>query len=88
MPILRRGTSTTSPLTFEGFIDHLLKIVEGKPELEELIIATTLIDGSHNFNQELAAQLNTTPADIVNRKKRLLNIEKVKRLYGQRRKRE
>ena len=52
------------------------KAAKGDPGLEELLRAIATVDGGHNTNQQLAEALNTTPQDIVNRKKRLIRRAK------------
>jgi DNA-directed RNA polymerase specialized sigma24 family protein len=51
--------------------------VKGDRRLEELVIAMERLEVNYKINQQIAAVLNTTVKDIVNRKKRL--IRKVKR---------
>ena len=51
---------------------ELEEAASGDSDLEKLVEAVPDIDGRNNVNQQLATELNTTPQDIVNRKKRLL----------------
>ena len=44
------------------------------------IIATELTDGGHNINQQYADLMQKTPQDIVNIKRRLLNVKGIKEL--------
>ena len=45
--------------------------VRGDKELEALVVAVQETDGTSCLNQELAATIGTTVADIVNRRKRI-----------------
>jgi len=51
--------------------DQILQVASGDCKLEELVRATDRLDDAHNVNQQLAKELGTTPADIVNRRRRL-----------------
>jgi hypothetical protein len=65
-------------LEIKEWIANLKSKLRGDKELEDLINVIGSINGDHNINQELAAELGTTVDDIVNRRKRL------KRLLAQR----
>jgi len=52
--------------------EELERAASGDADLEELVEAARDIDGRHNVNQQLATELETTPEDIVNLKKRLV----------------
>lgn len=62
-----QGTNTS-----DERLEKLLLAASDDPSLTELIKASTTIDSGANINQLLAKTLHTTPADIVNRKKRLI----------------
>jgi DNA-directed RNA polymerase specialized sigma24 family protein len=67
---------TTPAVALENMIEEervagVLKSAHGDPLLEELVVAARQLEEGKNINQRLAIALNTTPADIVNRKKRI-----------------
>jgi DNA-directed RNA polymerase specialized sigma24 family protein len=57
-----------------SLLSQLLRSADGDPQLTALVqtVADDDIEAMHNINQQLAGKLNTTPTDIVNRKKRLI----------------
>lgn len=62
--------------------DKLYALVDGDPELRDLIAAVDLISGKYNVNQELAEILNRqTTQDVVNLKRRLVNTPGVRELF-------
>jgi len=71
---------------FRSLQERLYKLVGDDGELRDLIAAVELTTGAHNVNQELAQILNRTPKQIVNLKRRLLNVPGVREaMYGEER---
>lgn len=52
--------------------EELEEAARGDADLEQLVQAVPDIDGRNNVNQQLATELDTTPQEIVNLKKRLV----------------
>lgn len=70
---------------FEDLRDRLYGAVDGDQDLRDLIAATELTTGAHNVNQEIAEIMGRTPREVVNMKRRLMNLPKVREiLYGER----
>jgi DNA-directed RNA polymerase specialized sigma24 family protein len=70
--------SAHDALEAKQWIAGLKSKLAGDTDLEDLLDAIASTNGDHNINQQIADDLGTTVADVVNRKKRL------KRLLGQR----
>jgi len=71
-------------LAFRQVQERLYALVGDDRELRDLIAATGLTSGRYNVNQELGEILGKTPREIVNLKRRLLNVPGVRELfYGQ-----
>lgn len=73
---LVREELTTLPVALENVLREevaaqIFKSANGDPQLEELVVAARELEDVKNINKTLATALGTTPADIVNRKKRL-----------------
>lgn len=78
------ASNPSSSAEYRELLDAMHKMVGGDRDLRDLITATELTDGGHNVNQQLAEILGKSPQDIVNLKRRLLNVKGIKELYGQR----
>ena len=65
---------------YKSLVKALLDLVGEDVDMQELIIATELTDGGHNINQQYADLMQKTPQDIVNIKRRLLNVKGIKGL--------
>ena len=63
---------------FRSLQERLFELIGDDGELRDLIAAVELTTGAHNVNQELAQILNRTPQQIVNLKRRLLNVPGVR----------
>ena len=70
---------------YKSLEEDMLAFVADDQDLRDLITATGLTDGGHNVNQQLAELMGKSPGDIVNLKRRLLNMKGIKELYEQRR---
>lgn len=70
---------------YQSLEDEILAIVGDDQELRDLVTAAGLTDGGHNVNQQLAELMGKSPREIVNLKRRLLNVKGIKELYEQRR---
>jgi len=80
------GANFVEEVAFRDVQEKLYGLVGDEPELRDLIAAVELISGRHNVNQQLGEVLGKTPRQVVNLKRRLLNVPGVKELiYGQRR---
>jgi DNA-directed RNA polymerase specialized sigma24 family protein len=71
-------------IEYSEFIALALSQVAGDKDLEDYIVATELIDGAHNVNQQLADAMGISVAEVGNRKKKLLRIKGIRELYEQR----
>lgn len=70
---------------FNDLRDRLYAAVDGDHDLRDLIAASELTTGAHNVNQEIAKIMGKTPREVVNMKRRLMNLPRVREiLYGQR----
>lgn len=68
---------------FNDLREKMYTAVDGDQDLRDLIAATELTTGAHNINQELAEIMGKTPREIVNMKRRLMNLPRVRELlYG------
>jgi DNA-directed RNA polymerase specialized sigma24 family protein len=68
------GSSADGALEVKEWIGDLKSKLLGDKKLEELLDAIGSTNGDHNINQQLAEELGTTVADIVNRRKRLKRL--------------
>lgn len=75
---------THDDLSYKEFADKMRSMVHGRKDLEDLITASEMTDGGHNVNEQLAEILETTTKDVVNRKKQLLRVPGMKKLYDER----
>ncbi len=76
-------TTIEAGVQFSDLREKLYSAVDGDQDLRDLIAATELTTGAHNVNQELAEIMGKTPREIVNMKRRLMNLPKVRKLlYG------
>jgi hypothetical protein len=66
------------------FTAKLYTLVGDDGPLKDLIVATEMISGSHNVNQELGEILDKTPHQVSKLKDRLLKKEGVRELYAAR----
>lgn len=82
---LRDDESPAPSAELMGLAEEMLAIVGGDDDLRELITAVELTDGRHNVNQQLADLLGKSTREIVNLKRRLLNVKGIRELYEQRR---
>lgn len=82
---LRHSDNPAPSAEYKSLEEDMLAIVGDDPDLRDLITATELTDGGHNVNQQLAELLGKSPHDVVNLKRRLLNVKGIKELYEQRR---
>jgi len=79
------GGSFADEVAFKHVQERLYSLVGDDRELRDLIAAVEFISSSHNVNQQLGEVLGKTPKEVVNLKRRLLNVPGVKELYGERR---
>jgi RNA polymerase sigma factor (sigma-70 family) len=61
-------------------MEAVYRCVKGNQRLEDLVTAATMTTKDGKKNQQMADILATTTADIVNRKKQLLRITKIREL--------
>jgi DNA-directed RNA polymerase specialized sigma24 family protein len=69
---------------YKSLEEEMLVVVGHDQELRDLITAVGLTDGGHNVNQQLAELMGKSPREVVNLKRRLLNVKGIKELHGQR----
>ena len=81
----RQGTDPEANAEYKSFVGKMYELVGADQDLRDLIAATEMIDGGHNVNQQLAEVLDKAPGEVVNLKRRLLNVEGIRELYEQRR---
>lgn len=75
-----KGPDPSTNAKYKSLVKALLDLVGEDVDMQELIIATELTDGGHNINQQYADLMQKTPQDIVNIKRRLLNVKGIKEL--------
>ena len=79
----------TNPLAkVEGdkLVLKMYELVGDDQDLRDLIAAADLTDGGHNVNQQLGEVMDKTPQEVVNLKRRLMNVEGIRELLYEQRK--
>lgn len=79
-----QGGRAHDEVSYKEFAAKMRSMVHGRKDLEDLITASEMTDGGHNVNEQLAEILETTTKDVVNRKKQLLRVPGMKKLYDER----
>jgi DNA-directed RNA polymerase specialized sigma24 family protein len=86
LPEPAQGANFAEEVAFREVQERLYALVGDDKDLRDLIAAVEFVSGRYNVNQELAEALDKTPGEIVNLRRRLLNVPGVRELYyGQRR---
>lgn len=83
-----QGSDPHEELSYSEFADQMRSKVRDRKDLQDFITATQMTDGGHNVNQQLAEIMDTSVPEVVNRKKQLLRVHGIKKLYEERRTKE
>lgn len=84
LPQIVTGQSPGEAAAVEDLRAKLLALVKGRDdekELEELLLAGSMITGAGKVNQQLVDILNITVGEVINRRKRLWRVAGVGELY-------
>lgn len=84
-----RNRTENNPLAeaeWEQLLARMYALVRGDQDLRDLISAVELTDGGHNVNQQLGEAMDKTPQEVVNLKRRLMNVKGVRELLYEQRK--
>ena len=81
----RTENDPLAKLGWESLVSRMYELVGDDQDLRDLISAVELTDGGHNVNQQLAEAMDKTPQEVVNLKRRLMNVKGFRELlYEQR----
>ena len=85
---MRRRTETDplAKIEREKLVSKMYELVGDDQDLKDLIAAEDLTDGGHKVNQQLGEAMDKTPQEVVNLKRRLLNVEGIRELLYEQRK--
>ena len=78
-------TDPLAKIQREQLVCKMYELVGDDRDLRDLIAAEDLTDGGYNVNQQLGEAMDKTSQEVVNLKRRLLNVDGIKELYEQRR---
>ena len=81
----RAETDPLAKIEREKLVSKMYELVGDDRDLRDLIAAEDLTDGGYNVNQQLGEAMDKTSQEVVNLKRRLLNVDGIKELYEQRR---
>ena len=81
----RAETHPLAKIEREKLLSKMYELVGDDQDLRDLIAAADLTDGSHKVNQQLGEVMDKTPQEVVNLKRRLMNVDGIREmLYEQR----
>ena len=71
---------------WERLVTKMYELVGDDQDLRDLIAAVDLTGRGHNVNQQLGEAMDKTPQEVVNLKRRLMNVEGIRELLYEQRK--